>query len=278
MSEYYAYRINLTPPQSKQPDVFKQFGTKEEEFSKVFDLVATSNRIDFVDWGTKFMVFHFQVRNENIHIWELAKDQQFKMPVAGETTIDEVVAVKSPYVFLIFHIQKQIVFIERNSEVFATPNTATKRLETFFDSKLSHAGISVAIEAIKSQKEFWEEVEEFDKIEDVRLEFDAPNWWGSKNNVDDLINDTYEASFFEKLKISFKNTTVGLKFTKDKFGAAIERLSAGTGNFLLKGKKNGEDKTIVSEKRPFKKEIEDIKEESNEDLEKGFNDAQDLDS
>ena len=271
-ASYYSYRVFLTEP--AQTELFNE--NKEERFRKLFTKVSEEHKIEFVDWGTEHIVCHYKKLNENIYIWQLGKKQEFSKPVVLIEKIENVNDVKYPFIYLIFHIKKQIVFIQMNSSVFQDLDSVKSKMERFFSQELSEGKIIVHLTEISDQREFWAKVKEMDSVQEVEFDYNPPNYFRGKNAVDNLVKDVHQETDFQKFKIILQNKVSGLIFDFETFGEHIGRLSSGAGKYIIKCVKDGFPYTLKSFLIPFKKNIVDIDKCEEGKLEDDFDEANNL--
>lgn len=252
--------------------------TKEERFYSVFDQIFNEKHISFLDWNLRHHVYHYRTINNDISIWQLAKEQEYEKPMPGEEKIENVFDVKSPFVFLIFHKTRQLVLIEHNSSVFSKLDTTKAKLERFFsqNENIASGSISVSLIEISDQREFWVQAEELDFVEQVEFDYNPPNFFRGEREVDRLVKDVHEETNFKKFKIFLQNKYDGLLFKAGTFADHISRLAAGAGTFVVKGFKNGVEKTLSTFNIPAKKAIENIDTVNEEELEDDFKQIDDL--
>ena len=54
----------------------------------------------------------------NVYALELAREETFKIPVEGETKIEEVPVVNTPFVYVIVDTKRQIILIQEKNKLF----------------------------------------------------------------------------------------------------------------------------------------------------------------
>ena len=90
-----------------------------------------------------------------------------------------------------------------------------------------------------------------------------------------MIKDVHDETNYDKFKVSLQNKLNGLKFQYSDFNEHISRLASGAGKYIVKGIKEGLEKTIGSFTEPFKRKI-NVNETNNEELEKEFQEIEEL--
>lgn len=276
MSAYYSYRIFLIETSPSQLELHTERVKKEQRFRFVFDLLETEHKIHFNDYGTECILTHFKKINTDISIWQLGKKQVYTKPVEGSEIIETIDDIRFPFIFLIFHKKKQIVFIQLNTSVFQELDSVKNRLERFLSNQMSGGFIDVKLSEISDNKEFWTKIEDLDAVTEVEFDYNPPNFFGAEKQFDKLVNNVHKESSFDKFKIILQNKYRGLKFQAQTFGETISRLSSGAGSYVVKGFKNGIEQTIKSFTVPFRKNIDDIENYPEEKIESDFEEADKL--
>lgn len=251
MASFFAYRIFLHLTTTQQTLFAK---TKEEALKNLYLHVRDVVKIEFNDWGTEHILFHYREITPQIFVWQFSRRQDFTKHVPTSQRIEDQSDRQYPFIFVICHTELQIALVERNTSVFQDLDIAKSKLERFFSSRLD--GIAVSLNEISEQREFWRLVNEMDQIEQIDFEYKPPNFFKGSNSVDKLVKDVHEETNFETFKITLKNKIRGLKLAYETFGDHIKRLSSGAGKYIIDGVKDGFPKRIASFIIPFKTEID----------------------
>lgn len=271
MSQYYAYRIFLNQ------DPYKlSFKNKEESFYDVFKDLKKNKSAKFKDWGAEHTIYNYKSFNDEIIVWEFSRKQEFDKEVLGENKIEEIKDEKFPYIFVLFHLKKQIVLIEKNTSVFQKLETVKSKLERYFTDNMILNNVTANLTEISDQRGFWSKLEELDLIESVKLEYEPPNLFGGSKKADEIVREAYEETNFRKLVIFVQNKLNGLKFEYSDFKDHIQRISQGAGSYVVHGVKDGIETTLKSFKEAVKKDISNIDEESKESLKQKFEDIENM--
>ncbi|MGI4862582.1 MAG: hypothetical protein ACRYFZ_01575 [Janthinobacterium lividum] len=143
MPAFYCYRIMVSEP--AQHSLFDA-RPKEQKLREVFTDLEANKRDEFDYYGNNIL-FHYSAINENIFVWQIAKEQTYEKPIVGEDRIENISDVRYPNVFAIFHTVRQLVFIEYKSSVFPDVETVKNKLEIYFSNKLAKH----KLEQIRSQ-------------------------------------------------------------------------------------------------------------------------------
>lgn len=273
MEHFYAYRIFLN--QNKKEQLELNFKNKKETFVEVLNEIQRKT-IAFQDYGEHYMIFN-QKKGENIYILQLAKKHQFAKHILEKGKIEDILDEHFPNIYLIIHIEKQLILIQKNTVVFQTLDGVKSKIAKFFTEQMIENGVHCALSEITDHRGFWEQIKEFDSIQKVDFEYSPPNFFGGKNAADKLVKDVYEETNFEKFKITLQNKLNGLKFRPKDFKEHILRLSQGAGDYVITGVKNGVIQTITKLKKlHVKEDISSVNNESTESLEERFNQIEDI--
>ncbi|MGI4862585.1 MAG: hypothetical protein ACRYFZ_01590 [Janthinobacterium lividum] len=113
-----------------------------------------------------------------------------------------------------------------------------------------------------------------DLVQEIDFDYNPPNFFHGADEVDKMVDEVYKETLFEKFKIILQNK-LGLVFTREAFGAYINRLASGAGQYTIKGIKNGIDFVIKSVRMPFRRDIEPDN-STPEQIEQAFREADEL--
>ncbi len=268
MSKFFAYRIFMN--EDPQTDLFDT-RKKEEKFKSVFIDLKDNHKAQFFHFGRKYM-YYVNNLNEDIHIWHLAKRQEFVKPVEGKEHIEQVKDEKTPFIYLIFNVSRQLVLLENNTTVFQDIETVNNTLTTYLNISLEKFRIECKLNPITDTREVWSKISEFEVVEKIEFDYSPPNFFGTHKDADKLVSDVHEVTGFEKFKILLQNKRNGLIFHKKVFQDHISRLASGAGEYVIQGLIDGVSRTISSINDIFKKPIENIDEKDEKYWEDLFND------
>lgn len=276
MKHFYAYRIFLNQVIPKHSQVLLEFKTKKEAFLDFFLKVEKERSIKFNDYGENLIIFEKKL-GENIIILKLAKKQPFDKPILEEGRIEDIKDVRYPNIFFLVHLQKQIVLVEKNTTVFQTMEAVKDKLTKVFTEEMFKDSVFCNLSEITDQRDFWEQIEDFEIVQRVELEYEPPNFFGGKKAADKLVKDVYEETNFDKFKIILRNKREGLKFQYDVFKEHIQRISQGAGNYIIEGIKDG-FQTIFTKRTESHTRINipNIEEETEESLEDRFEEIENI--
>ncbi|MEP0987192.1 hypothetical protein [Ekhidna sp.] len=273
MSKYYAYRTFLQEP--RQQSLF-DLGSKEEVYKSIFNLLEDNHKASFEDYGSELLLYFNRRLSEDLLILQLAKKQEFDKPVAGEDVIEQVKDVRYPNIYILIHISKQLLLIEKNTSVFQQIETSKNKMEVYLNKSLAFSGITASLGEIVDSKEFWEKVAQYDMVEDVEIDYKPPNFFGAGNDADKIVKDVHEDTGFRKFKIFLENKIEGLKFTKSVFQEHFQRLSSGAGDFAVRVIKDGVDFILKSHNTIFSRQVDDVESIDKERLDDIFEEVDKL--
>lgn len=273
MSTFFAYRVFMRLPAQKNLFEVKK---KEEHFKDLFFELKDNHKAKFSHFGSELYMYFVKCVDENIHIWHLAKKQEFVKPMAGDEHIEKVKDEQYPFLHLIFDIKNQIVLIEKNTTVFQQIDTVKNKVETYINICLAKFEITASLIEITDKREFWNKINDFDIVTEIELDYNPPNFFGTHKSADKLVKDVHEETNFEKFRIYLQNKVEGLNFKRKSFGEHISRLSSGAGRYVIKGVVDGFDKTVQSITSIYSKQIENIDEKNEQYWKELFDKINDL--
>ena len=241
MLRFYSYRINLLT----QNNLFEGIEPKEDIFQKVIDDLREKNKDTFIARQSRFILYFYKELMPNVYALELAREETFTIPVEGETKIEEVPALKTPYVYVIIDTKRQIILMQEKTTVFQDVEVSVSRLKLYFEIKLAPNLITPAIQPITDNAQFWDEIEGADITEfDITLE--APNLFKGRQKAEDLVEEIHEEFNVTEFEIRLRNKLGKLKLLYENAKDFVSLAAAGAGKYVLKGFKNGKEILIKS--------------------------------
>lgn len=255
MSWYVAHRIFLN--KIRNSELF-DVETKEAVFSRIVLELFTNSPRSFEDYGVEHILAGYKEIDNQIYVFQLVKPRSFDKPILGARIVETTKDLMHPFINIIIDVPRQILLVETDTTIFQKPEVIPGRVAVFLTEQMTQHGILCSASEISDGKEFWDKIQELDSVEDVMLEFNAPNFFGSENEVDKMVNETYDETNFHKMKIVLKNKITGLKFYYERFHKHIQRLSEGAGKYVIQGYK-GSVKIVLSKATfPFRKNISSV--------------------
>ncbi|WP_394775866.1 hypothetical protein [Flavobacterium sp.] len=275
MKHFYAYRIFLNQDIPNSQIKF-EFKSKKDSLIDLFQKIENEQTIKFNDYGEHVLIFENKL-GENIYLIKLAKKQQFDKPTLEHGKIEDIKDVRYPNIYFIVHLEKQIILIEKNTTVFQTIESVKDKLTKVFTEEMLQDSVYCNLSEITNHRDFWQQIEDFDIVQKVELEYEPPNFFGGKNMADRLVKDVYEETNFDKFKIVLRNKKEGLKFQYENFKEHIQRISQGAGNYIIEGIKDGVDYVFTKKTQSHSRiDIPNIVDETQESLEDRFEEIENI--
>lgn len=278
MIKFFTYRFNILV--SRQQRMFEE-KTKEQQFSEIIESLRENKKDQYLHYNSKYFLYFSNSLTDTVHLLTLAKEESYIKPTEGDLNVIQVTDVRTPFIYIIIDMTRQIILIQEKSTVF-TSEYAQARLQDYFSQKLAASNVTVDIEPIIDKNTFWEEVEDADSIEEFDITLNAPNLFRGRFEASKFVQEVYEDFNISEFTIKLKNKLGHLKLMKENIQDFIALASAGAGTFVLKVIKDGQKKIIKSYQWVVRKsypinEIEDINivklEEDLEELDK-LNDSE----
>lgn len=273
MLRFYSFRINLLT----QNNLFAGIEPKEKTFQKVIDDLKEKNKDSFIVRKSKFILFFDKELMPNVYALELAREETFKIPVEGETKIEEVPVVNTPFVYIIIDTKRQIILMQEKTTVFQEVDISVSRLKYYFENKLLPNFITPAIQPITDNSQFWDEIEGANITEfDITLE--APNLFKGRQKAEDLVEEIHEEFNITEVEIKLRNKLGELKLLYENAKNFVSLAGSGAGKYILKGFKNGKELLIKSYQYIKKKtyDVEKPEQINPDELEKDLNELDKL--
>lgn len=273
MLRFYSFRINLLT----QNNLFAGIEPKEQTFQKVIDDLKEKNKDSFIVRNSKFILFFYKELMPNVYALELAREETFKIPIEGETKIEEVPVVNTPFVYVILDTKRQIILMQEKTTVFQDVDVSVSRLKSYFENKLMPNFITPAIQPITDNTQFWEEIEGANITEfDITLE--APNLFKGRQKAEDLVEEIHEEFNITEVEIKLRNKLGQLKLLYENAKNFVSLAASGAGKYILKGFKNGKELLIKSYQYIKKKtyDVENPEQINPDELDKDLNELDKL--
>lgn len=132
MIRFYSYRYNLIEPNLIQKSLFDEKIVKEEIFVQLISELAQKKKISFTYRNLKYILFFTKIINEQIYSIQLAKEEKFNKNVEGTESVVVVQDLRTPYVYILLDIKRQIVFIQDKTTVYNSVDIPKAKFESFF--------------------------------------------------------------------------------------------------------------------------------------------------
>jgi hypothetical protein len=245
MIKFYSYRISIIEP-SKEGSLRKVGLIKEQLFTNQLDKIFKTQKISFVDWGIKHILFFIKRTHLSLYFIELAKEESYTKPVEGQYSIEEIEDVRAPFVYVILDVKRQIILIQDKKSVFQNVDVSMSRMEKFLDDQLEYIGLSILIKPITNKKDVWREIQSMDKIDDFEITLNAPNLFKGRFKANEFVKEVHEEYNFTELKLLFKSKIGTLKLYRENAGEFISLAAAGAGKYIIRARREGKKIIIDS--------------------------------
>lgn len=152
--------------------------------------------------------------------------------------------IDAPYVLYIFDIEEQVLFIERNTQVFSDEIAPFKHIKHYLNCELQEHGLEVDVKPLTSKGAFWDLVNELDKIYSVTFTLNAPNFLGeSYDDLKMILDKESGLTNANQIEYSVRNESGYLHIPKNKrFQSTIGWVEDGGGEWKIKAKSHGKKK------------------------------------
>lgn len=259
MIKFFTYRFNILA--SRQQRMFDDT-TKEQKFSEIIGQLRQNKKDQYLHYNSKYFLYFSNSLTDTIHLLTLAKEENYIKPTEGDLNVIQVPDIRTPFIYVIIDMVRQIILIQEKSTVF-TSEYAQARLQDYFTQKLAASNVTVDIEPIIDKKTFWDEVNDADSVEEFDITLNAPNLFRGRFEASKFVQEVYEDFNISEFTIKLKSKLGHLKLMKENVQDFIALASAGAGTFVLKVIKDGQKKIIKSYQWVVRKsypinEIEDI--------------------
>lgn len=259
MIKFFSYRFNILA--SRQQRMFDD-KTKEEKFAEIIASLRQTKKDQYLHYNSKYFLYFSNSLTDTIHLLTLAKEESYIKPTEGDLNVIQVTDVRTPFIYVIIDMSRQIILIQEKSTVFNS-EYAQARLQDYFTQKLATSNVTVDIEPIIDKNTFWDEVDDADSIEEFDITLNAPNLFRGRFAASKFVQEVYEDFNISEFTIKLKSKLGQLKLMRENIQDYIALASAGAGTFVLKVIKDGQKKIIKSYQWVVRKsypvnEIEDI--------------------
>ncbi len=253
MIRFYSYRYNLIEPNTIQKSLFDEKIVKEELFEQLISELAQKKKISFIYRNLKYILFFTKKINEEIYCIQLAKEEKFKKNVEGNESVVVVQDLRTPYVYILLDLKRQIVFIQDKTTVYNSIDIPKAKIESFFSDNLSIHNISFFLKPIIDKNEFWNEISTVDQIEKFDLRLNAPNLFNGRFKANDLVKEVHEETNITEFRIILINKLKQLKLLKSNLEDYVALASAGAGKYTVTAYRNGKKFILSSIDKIIKK-------------------------
>lgn len=233
------YRYQLLVDKSVQLKLGDEYHTWE-------DIKKDKNRI--LETVLTNQDFHFNSKKSSIQSKLLFhKDDRFYYKVAVKrdrkiTNIDFTEGVVEDYPNILIAINNaadvQKIAIQSYTNAFKTTDIVSRFLEQSIDKELNKSNLSMYVEPIIDEKEFWKMVQRYDKrITQLSFDMVSPNMANISQNLKINLKELYEDTNAHKTKIeldSDKDSYLEIKQNNQLLNSLVDYTSQGGGNISMR--------------------------------------------
>ena len=178
-----------------------------------------------------------------IYHCQLARKRQYDKFELTSKGIIEKKDQDYPYVNIFIEIESQKFLIQSKTKIFENYNTCKDVLQNIMNSNLQIKDITITIEPIIKEEEFWKIVDN-EEITSLQFMLCTPNMFDADDAADKLLKDIENNTNAKHVNMHFYNNESGLQLNKKGINSFIKYISAGAGKWKVKIKKEGK-KTIT---------------------------------
>ncbi|MFM1655787.1 hypothetical protein ACI7RC_27360 [Brevibacillus sp. B_LB10_24] len=172
---------------------------------------------------------------------KIARESNAKLPMRNEGSLERVPTKLYPHVIFIIDEKEQLIFIEKNSQVFPDPFTVFKHLTRILNSELYKQGIEVDIKPLTHKGGFWSLLGELDYIYSINFKLKAPNFLGqSYKELKVILEKEKNDVNANEIEFGVSNESGSLRVSNnERYGSAVGWAEDGGGEWIVKGKSKG---------------------------------------
>lgn len=250
---FSSFRINLlTEPNS----LFAEFENKEGFFSEAIDSIKNEKKRGVTIKKDKFFIYHIKLMGDGIHLLQFAKEEIETVPVEGDTKIEDVQFQRTPYIYIIVDVKRQIFLFEDKTAVFQRPEYAASKIEYYLRGLFANNYITPSITPITDKKDFWDFVDNADGVRELEVTLNAPNLFKGRHKAEELAEEAKEEFNITDISIILRNKFNALKIVKDEVAEYIKLASSGAGSYVVKVIKNAKLLVLKSYQSICKKDYD----------------------
>jgi hypothetical protein len=151
-----------------------------------------------------------------------------------------------PNIIIIWFREQQIIFVERNPQVFANFEVILRSLEDHLTNTLREYNLSVSIEPLSDFAKFWDYIKTFSNIYEIEFNLITPNFFGAGMQAREILNSAKTNYDAKEVKMGISNEDGNLRVDQDDENASqlVSWVGKGGGEWKMTGKR-GEKKITV---------------------------------
>jgi len=258
---FYGGRVSLLPL-----DLFFYFNEeKNKKFDHIVKLLNKNVEVE-IRKDTKLIIEPILDDNGILLGGKIARESHADLPLRPDGNLEKVRTKLYPYVLFILDASQQVIFVEKNSQVFQDPIIVFNHLTKYFNSELNRIGIEVHIIPLTHKGKFWNLLDDSAQVYNVNFILKAPNFIGqSHRDFKEILEREKEDVNANQVEFGVSNESGQLRIKKSKrYDAAVGWVEDGGGEWIVKAKKKNQKrkKTFKSSDNLsiFEVELDEIKE------------------
>ncbi len=153
-----------------------------------------------------------------------------------------------PNIVVIWFREQQIIFVERNPQVFSNFEVLIRSLEDHLARLLREYDLSVSIEPLSDYARFWDYIKKFSDIYQIEFNLITPNFFGACMHARELLNSAKNNYNAKEVKMGISNDNGSLRVEQDDESTSqlVLWVGEGGGEWKIQGKKDDKRITVRS--------------------------------
>lgn len=233
--KFFGGRFNLLPANQ---NIFYTVGS-EKKFE--YALEALSKEVEFKSHGASLVLEPIFDTNGALLGGKLGKASVKNLPIRPDGKMVKRPEVLYPHILFFLFPEEQIILVQRDHSVFSTDLNVFRHLERYLGSQLLLKGLEVVINPLTVKGQFWEILNESEKIYSIRFKLAMPNFLGStEKDLRDTLNSIKNTTNSTNLDIAVNNSKGELEVSPNGFiQPAVNWSENGAGEWTIRRKLNG---------------------------------------
>lgn len=237
---------------SGQIDLFSQdlednSETKNKLFRNFFDILS-NKKVFESDYNTrKYLMLYKNTYGDIVH-FQLARKSEFnKHEFDGSEIVDQI-DEDYPYVNVFVDMNTQKFIIERNAKTFENYETPASVIKNIMDSNFEYSILSVEINPIVFEREFWELFDDNKKVFNIEFSLDVPNLFNMRGEAETMLTEAKKNVNADRVSLKLSNKDGNLSIpNKDGIDSYVAYANGGGGTWsLVKANEEGGTTRITS--------------------------------
>lgn len=242
---FYCYRYFMI--ENQQTTLFE----KENRIANLVKTCRSHHLEETLSSGKTYGLVFVREISSDIFLLKFFKKTSVKKYAFNDDADDitETYDPSLPFIYIVLSIIDQIVLLGRNTAVFQNPDAAKKAFLSFLISRIADPNITITLDPIVDNMEFWHLVDESSKIYKLYLTLRSPNLFGTAKKTSEFLAAVQEEVNNDSLSLRFENESGELRVSKVEFGDALSYADGGGGEWLLEyAQSDGCEKRIAKSK------------------------------